>query len=203
MHALGDRIGLEHELGAGLGREQRAVVLEPEGARRSPRASGARKPWMMASSPASCSRCPALVSPLHLEPLRRASGKAGEGSLPARSGSSPGAQLAGELSSTPLTTFGSSPSKKACATSTYSLMTTRAGTSVRSISSKAPARRMARRIEVDAHQPPARGELLVDQRIDLALARARRPSARAAKCSGSASAPVPSASALARPADAP
>ena len=32
MHALGDRVGLEDKLGAGLWRQQRAVVLEAEGA---------------------------------------------------------------------------------------------------------------------------------------------------------------------------
>ena len=45
-----------------------------------------------------------------------------------------------------MTTFGSSSAKKALATSTYSLIATRAGTSSRSISSSTPARRIARRM---------------------------------------------------------
>ena len=36
VHALGHRIGLEHQLGARLRRDQRAVVLQAEGARRTP-----------------------------------------------------------------------------------------------------------------------------------------------------------------------
>src|SRR5262249_54946656 len=63
-----------------------------------------------------------------------------------RSGSAPGRSLRASASSTPLTTPGSSPAKKAWATLTYSLMMTRGGTSVSSFSSKAPARRIARRI---------------------------------------------------------
>ena len=50
VHALGHRIGLEHELGARLRRQQRAIVLETEGARRGPRVSGASRA-MIASSP--------------------------------------------------------------------------------------------------------------------------------------------------------
>ena len=37
MHALRHGVGLEDQLGAGLGRDQRAVVLQPERARRAPR----------------------------------------------------------------------------------------------------------------------------------------------------------------------
>ncbi len=51
----------------------------------------------------------------------------------------------------------------------YSLIVTRAGTSRRSSSSKTPPRRMRAQNGIDAHQAPACAQLLINQRIDLAL----------------------------------
>ncbi len=81
-----------------------------------------------------------------------------------------GSELAREAVEHAVDELGSSPSKKAWATSMYSLITTRGGTSLRSMSSKAAARRMARTIEsMRVSRQPLR-QLLVDQRVDLALA---------------------------------
>ena len=69
----------------------------------------------------------------------------------------------------PLTTFGSSPSKKACAKSTYSVMTTRDGTSLAHQHLVGAGAQDGAQDRIDAVEPPAFGELLVDQRVDTAL----------------------------------
>ena len=63
----------------------------------------------------------------------------------------------------------SSRSRNACATSTYSATTTRAGTSVRDDSSNATRAQHRAQQRLDALERPAAGERLVDQRVEPAL----------------------------------
>ena len=86
-----------------------------------------------------------------------------------------GRALCPSRSRMPFTTFGSSSAKKAWAMSTYSEMTTRAGTSLANQDLIGAGAEDGAKDGIDAGQPPALGELLVDQRIDLEAARAPRP----------------------------
>ena len=128
MHALGHRVRRQDELVTGWRAEQRAIVAQAE---------SAGKALGKGREVALDDRLLAGDRPLLLRHRREPAGSARTR-----------ARAAGAMRSRmPLTTFGSSSSKKAWATLMYSLMTTRAGTSARSRSSKEPARRIARRIE--------------------------------------------------------